>query len=138
MPYSMTTIVAGNKFMSETFQQLLRDIAILVLGSASTFLVQHWRRPQEVKDQHLEKQQGLIERQTKTLDDAWNQIEELLNYRKQDEKDRQALNERIERLEADNRKFRNGYARAIRYIYDKDPLAEIPNFLIDTNPKVQP
>lgn len=50
--------------------------------------------------------------------------------------DKIKMNERIEGLEADVRKFRNAYAKAIVYIHEKLPLEEIPNFL-DTEPRIK-
>lgn len=44
--------------------------------------------------------------------------------------ERDALNEgRIDKLESELKRFRNAYAKAIKYIYDKNPLEVIPNFL---------
>lgn len=44
----------------------------------------------------------------------------------------------FEKLKSENRMFRNAYARAIKYIYDKDPLAAIPDFLRESEPKIKP
>lgn len=44
----------------------------------------------------------------------------------------------FEKLKNENRMFRNAYARAIKFIYEKDPLAAIPDFLKESEPKIKP
>jgi len=68
----------------EDINQFIRDVAILILGGVSTFIVTHWKRPQEKKDEHSITQQRIIEGQSKTLadtgktlSDAFNEIEDL-------------------------------------------------------------
>ena len=63
---------------------------------------------------------------TDTMGKLSKQINELIT-------DKVIMNDRIDKLEADNRKWLNALARAIRFIHEKDPLGEIPNFLLDTS-----
>jgi hypothetical protein len=61
----------------EEFRQTLKDILLVVIGSAAGFLTQHYRRPQAVNDEHGRYQTETIESQGKTLADAFDQIHEL-------------------------------------------------------------
>jgi len=41
------------------------------------------------------------------------------------------LEDKVDRLQTDVRKFRNGYARALRWIHEKG-MTDVPDFLVDT------
>lgn len=64
-----------------------------------------------------------------SIDKLSEQVNELIE-------DKIRMNQRIDELEKDVRKFRNAYAKAIVYIHEKLPLEEIPNFL-DTDPRIK-
>lgn len=63
--------------MTDEIKQVLRDLAAVFAGGLISFIVQHWRSPQDRRDTHVDRQQGIIEKQAKTLDDAFAQIEEI-------------------------------------------------------------
>jgi predicted nuclease with TOPRIM domain len=70
-----------------------------------------------------------VERQTKTLDEAFEMLSELTERIKKVETENQQLREEI-------RKWRNAYARAIRWIHEKGLGSEIPDFLLDSEPRI--
>lgn len=63
--------------MTDDLRQFIRDIFVLLFGSVSGFVIQHWRRRQEVRDVHDDFQNKTIQTQGKTLADAFDEIEEL-------------------------------------------------------------
>lgn len=75
--------------------------------------------------------QDVIQSQGKSLADAFDEIRELRT-------ELRSAEDKIDELKSDVRKFRNAYAKAIRYIYDKNPDEPIPDFLKDSDrmPKI--
>lgn len=72
----------------------------------------------------------------KSLEELSKQVNELIKDKIAMQVHNDNLDARIDNLEIEVRRWKNGYARAIRYIYDRDPLAEIPNFL-ETDPRLE-
>lgn len=66
--------------VNEEVRQVIRDIGLWIGGILSGVIVQKWRPKKERTLDYTDKQQGLIERQGKTLNDAFDQIEALRTH----------------------------------------------------------
>lgn len=116
--------------MSDDIRQFFMDVMKVGAGGLITWMVANWRPRQQRIDTHDESQNKTIESQGRTLAEAWTMIERL------EEKQRKS-NERQDWLEGELRKYVNAYARAVRYIRDKLPNEEIPDFLTESNSRIK-
>ena len=70
---------------------MLKDISLWIGGILSGVIVQRWRPKKERTLEYTDKQQSLIERQGKTLNDAFDQIQSLREHMENMERKNNAL-----------------------------------------------
>lgn len=68
---------------------------------------------------------------TETIAALTKQVRELATDVEHERERNDILEERVDKLQSEVRKFRNGYARAIRWINEKGHK-DVPDFLMDT------
>jgi len=66
-----------------------------------------------------------------TITNLTKQVKDLASDVDRERERNDALEDKVDRLQADVRKFRNGYARALRWIHEKG-MTDVPDFLVDT------
>jgi cell division protein FtsB len=103
-------------------------VEIVIIASALSLagvLYSTWRNSKTKPEIYA----GINSINAATIENLSKQINELTKRDEEKEK-------RIDTLEKELKKYVNAYARAVKYIYEKDPLAELPNFMVTTDPTI--
>lgn len=109
--------------MSDEWKEILKTIATLLFGGGVTFLVQHYRRPAEIKDEHEKNVTAISNTSTETISILIQQVNGLIERDIQKEK-------RIRELEETNKQYINAYNRAFVFIKKRVPVEDIPDFMV--------
>lgn len=109
--------------MSDQIFEIVKILLSTLVGGAVGFMIQKYKRPVEIKDEHEKNTLAITQTSTETIAKLIDQVNGLIERDIEKEK-------RIRDLEETNKKYINAYNRAFTFIRKRIPVEEIPDFMI--------